>query len=326
MSRGICIYAENTDQTLAPSVIELVTAARKIKDVTGESIQALLVTEKCESLKLQLEAIAVDEIFIVETNRPCMFQDDAMSKVIAGALKRLEPSCVLIPATSTGRSLFARVAVMVCAGLTADCSELSVAKNDTGSFFIRQIKPSVRENEMVSIVTRSGVYPQMLTIRQGVYPPSKESPVRKPKITIFNDIDIPPSSIEILDAIPLSEPPESLTAAEVVVVAGRGSLDPDNFALIQKFASKIGGVIAGTRPLADEGIFPFEKQIGQTGCTIRPAICVSFGVSGAIQHVEGIKDTKLFIAVNIDEYAPIFNVADYGVIGDIKEILPFAVL
>ena len=107
----------------------------------------------------------------------------------------------------------------------------------------------------------------------------------------------------------------------MVVVGGRGAESEENFALLKKFADKLEAAIGGTRPLADTGMIPFEHQIGQTGFTIRPRICISLGVSGAIQHTEGIKDTKLFVAINEDENAPIFNVSDYGIIGDMKEVL-----
>ena len=110
-------------------------------------------------------------------------------------------------------------------------------------------------------------------------------------------------------------------SAEIVIAGGRGVLEDGNFELMEKFAQKLGAAIGGTRPLADSGLIPFDHQIGQTGFTIRPRVCISLGASGAIQHTEGIKDTKLMIAVNIDENAPIFNIADYGLVGDIHEVL-----
>ena len=137
----------------------------------------------------------------------------------------------------------------------------------------------------------------------------------------FDDIKIEKSGVEILEELPAENTTDSILGAEVVVVGGRGVLEDDNFELLEKFAKKVGGAIGGTRPMVDSEMIPFNHQIGQTGLTIRPKICISFGVSGAIQHTEGIKDTNLYVAVNTDENAAIFGVADYGIQADLKEIL-----
>lgn len=319
MMKGICIYAESANQVLDATFHELLAAAHIIKNKTDEPIQVLLAAEKCDLLVKQICNLAVDELYVIETKVTVLFKDDALSKVMASALERFKPSCVLIPATLTGRSLFSRVAVINNAGLTSDCTGLDVATHDDGSFYIKQNKPSFGSSEMVSIVARRR--PQMFTICQGVFSPHKESCSREKKVCYISDIPLPSSSIEIIEETRIIEATESISAAEVVVVAGRGTLEGDNLSMVHKFASKIGGIVAGTRPLSDEGLIPFENQIGQTGCTIKPKICVSFGVSGAIQHVEGLRDVKLFIAVNSDKDAAIFNVADYGVVGDMKEVL-----
>ena len=140
-------------------------------------------------------------------------------------------------------------------------------------------------------------------------------------VTFFDDIKIEKSGVEILEELPAENTTDSILGAEVVVVGGRGVLEDDNFELLEKFAEKVGGAIGGTRPMVDSEMIPFNHQIGQTGLTIRPKICISFGVSGAIQHTEGIKDTNLYVAVNTDENAAIFGVADYGIQADLKEIL-----
>ena len=142
-------------------------------------------------------------------------------------------------------------------------------------------------------------------------------------MTYFDDIALPASKIEVVGAVPAEAETDSILAAEVVVVGGRGAEEPESFALLKAFADKIGAIriSIGTRPLADTGQIPFQNQIGQTGFTIRPKICISLGVSGAIQHTEGIKDTKLMVAINTDENAPIYNIADYGIAADLNEVL-----
>lgn len=236
-------------------------------------------------------------------------------------IQRIDPSSVLIPATPTGRSIFSRVAARLGCGLTADCTELLVDAREDNTFYIKQNKPSFGENVFVTIVTKEGFYPQMMTVRPGVYRPYEAAEDRKAEVIYFDDIALPESKIEVIESVLASNETDSILSAEVVVVGGRGAESEENFALLKAFADKLGAAIGGTRPLADTGFIPFEHQIGQTGFTIRPKICISLGVSGAIQHTEGIKDTKLFVAINLDEGAPIFNVSDYGIIGDMKEVL-----
>lgn len=160
----------------------------------------------------------------------------------------------------------------------------------------------------------------MMTIRRGVYT-AYEGETDAAKVTYLENIEIPASKLEVVEVVPARNDTNSILASETVVVGGRGAEEEEDFALLKAFAEKLDAAIGGTRPLADSGKIPFQNQIGQTGFTIRPRICISIGVSGAIQHTEGIKDTKLFVAINIDENAAIFNVADYGIVGDMKELL-----
>ncbi len=263
----------------------------------------------------------MEEIYAVKAGRDCSQQDDAVSEAISEMLKKIGPSSVLIPATPEGRSIFSRVAMKLGCGLTADCTEVLVGTKEDGSYYIKQNKPSFGENVFVTIITRDGYYPQMMTVRPGVYVPQEEAAGGQAKIEYFEDIKVGDSKIEVIEEAEAENETGSILGAEVVVVGGRGVLEDDNFALLEKFAEKVGGAIGGTRPMVDSEMIPFNHQIGQTGLTIRPKICISFGVSGAIQHTEGIKDTKLFVAVNTDEDAAIFGVADYGITADLKDIL-----
>lgn len=319
MANGICVYAENYNGKIEPVTAELISAAHSIKETTGEPVQVIVAGEKCEALVDQLKQSGADEVYAVKTDRDCAFQDDALSQVVAEMLKKIDPSSVLVPATPMGRSIFSRVAVKLNCGLTADCTELLVAKREDGTYYIKQNKPSFGENVFVTIVTKEGYYPQMMTVRPGVYTPYEGE--GSAEVTYFDDIALPASKVEVVGAVPAEAETDSILAAEVVVVGGRGAEEPESFALLKAFADKIGAAIGGTRPLADTGQIPFQNQIGQTGFTIRPKICISLGVSGAIQHTEGIKDTKLMVAINTDENAPIYNIADYGIAADLNEVL-----
>lgn len=320
MASGICIFAENYNGKLEPASAELVTAARKIQETTKEEISAIVVAKDCESIVEQLNEFGIDKIYAVKTETDLLLRDDTQSQIVADMLKKINPSSVLIPATPVGRSVFSRAAVKLNCGLTADCTELLVGTREDGSYYIRQNKPSFGENVFVTIITKEGYYPQMMTVRPGVYtmPQSCEGHA---EVIYMDEINIQQSGIEVAEILPSEEDTDSILGSDIVVVAGRGAIENDNFELVKEFAEKIGGAIGGTRPVVDEGVIPFVNQIGQTGLTIRPKICISLGVSGAIQHTEGIKDTKLFVAVNTDEDAAIYNVAEYGIKADLREVL-----
>lgn len=318
MASGICVYAENYNGKIEPVTAELISAAHLIKEVTGEKIQVMVAGSDCDTLVDQLKESGADEIYAVRTKRDCLFQDDAQSQMIADMIRTIDPSSVLVPATAMGRSIFSRAAAKLGCGLTADCTELLVGNREDGSFYIKQNKPSFGENVFVTIVTKEGFTPQMMTVRPGVYTPYEGS---GPAEVTYLDIPLPESRIEIVEAAPAAAETDSILSAEIVVVGGRGAEEEESFALLKAFAEKLGAAIGGTRPLADTGQIPFDHQIGQTGFTIRPKICISLGVSGAIQHTEGIKDTKLLVAINTDEHAPIYNIADYGMVADLNEVL-----
>ena len=320
MANGICIFAENYNGKLEPASAELVSAARLIQETTKEQISAVVVAKDCDGIIEELKNIGVEKIYAVKTDHDILFQDDAASQVLADMIRKSEPSSGLIPAPPAGRSTFSRVAMKLNCGLTADCTELLVGTKEDGSYYIKQNKPSYGENVFVTIVTRDGYYPQMMTVRPGVYTIPEKSEGNA-EVVYMDDIQIPESRIEIAEILPQEDSTDSILSAEIVVVGGRGTLEDDNFELVKQFADKIGAAIGGTRPMVDTETIPFDHQIGQTGLTIRPKICISLGVSGAIQHTEGIKDTKLFVAVNTDENAAIFKVADYGMVADLREVL-----
>lgn len=320
MAQGICVFAENYNGKLEPAAAELISAAQLIRETTGEDISAVVVAKECEAIVDELKHLGVSKIYVVKTEKDLLLQDDAGSQVLADMLKVIEPSSVLIPATPVGRSLFSRVAMKLECGLTADCTELLVGTREDGSYYIKQNKPSFGENVFVTIVTKEGCYPQMMTVRPGVYmaPETSESCA---EVIYMTNIEVPVSQIEVLEVLPSEDETDSILSAEVVVVGGRGAVENGNFELVKQFADKIGAAIGGTRPMVDSELIPFDHQIGQTGYTIRPRICISLGVSGAIQHTEGLKDTKLFVAINTDENAAIYNVADYGMAADLREVL-----
>lgn len=312
---GICVYAEQFHNVVEPCAAELVTAAQELAKKNGQPVTLLVFGSDADALAAQL---AFDNVRVVVVKTPVSaFQDDALSAVAADALRRLQPEIVILPATRTARALFSRVAVKLGVGLTADCSELDV--DEQGEFIQR--KSAFGANAMCVCVEKDS--PKLVTVLVGgIRKPAELSPGR-PQTTVMSGIPAA-SGIQVMAVEEGSQ--ESIVSADIVISVGRGALEGDNLALARQFAHKIGGVVGGTRPLVDEGRLPFECQIGQTGCTVHPRICLYFGVSGAIQHTEGVRDAKLTIAVNKDPEAAIFSHVDYGVVGDMGELLEQLVL
>lgn len=239
MANGICVYAESYNGKLEVAAAELVSAAKGLAKTTKEKIQAIVVDKNVEEIAAQLDKLGVDEIYGVKADHDVILQDDVLSETVAEMLRRIEPSAVLVPATPEGRSVFSRVAIKLHCGMTADCTEVLVGTKEDGSYYIKQNKPSFGENVFVTIVTKEGVYPQMMTIRPGVYTPEEEGTGGNAKITYFDDIRLSESAIEVLEELPAENETDSILGAEVVVVGGRGVLEEDNFELLEKFAKKL---------------------------------------------------------------------------------------
>jgi len=306
---GICVYAEQFGGTVESCTAELITAAREYGDKSGSSVTVLVLGEDPSALAKQLTYPGIN-VAAVKTSLSA-FQDDALSVAVTEALTQLKPSSVLIPASRTARSLFSRVAVQMDVGLTADCSELYL--DEKGEF--TQRKSAFGANAMCVCVEIGE--PKLATIQLGVYPPC-EACGEIPAVQQLTVSDIA-SKVEVLEVVESAE--ESITGAELIISLGRGALEGENLSLAKEFAKQTGGMIGGTRPLVDDGTIPFERQIGQTGCTVHPKVCLYFGVSGAIQHTEGVRDAKLTIAVNSDPDAAVFGYADYGVAADMGPVL-----
>lgn len=322
MASGICVFAEHWNQELSPAFFELITAAWELKEKTQEPIQVLLAAAQPETLMTQMKGLPIDAIYAVKLPREICFQEERLARAYSEMLKEISPSVLLVPASDQGRSIFPRVAYRLGAGMTADCTELEIRKREDGSHGLRQIKPSFEANVKVCIECKTGIYPQIATLREGVCEAWQLDGKERDIPVIWMDGSLEEEVlVELLEVLPPAAEAGSLQAADVVVVGGRGALEKDNFQLLRKLAGQLGAAVGGTRPVMDMGEVPFENQIGQTGCTIRPKICLSFGVSGAVQHTEGIKNTALYIAVNTAEDAPIFQVADYAVNADMRPIL-----
>ena len=273
MASGICVFAEHWNQELSPAFFELITAAWELKEKTQEPIQVLLAAAQPETLMTQMKGLPIDAIYAVKLPREICFQEERLARVYSEMLKEISPSVLLVPASDQGRSIFPRVAYRLGAGMTADCTELEIRKREDGSHGLRQIKPSFEANVKVCIECKTGIYPQIATLREGVCEAWQLDGKERDIPVIWMDGSLEEEVlVELLEVLPPAAEAGSLQAADVVVVGGRGALEKDNFQLLRKLAGQLGAAVGGTRPVMDMGEVPFENQIGQTGCTIRPKI------------------------------------------------------
>ena len=330
MASGICVYAENYNGKIEPVTAELISAAHLIKEVTGEKIQAMVAGSDCDTLVDQLMESGVDEIYAVRTKRDGLFQDDAQSQMIADMIRKIDPSSVLVPATVMGRSIFSRAAAKLGCGLTADCTQL-----DIGDFPLTPM-PGKEQKHNQLLMTRPAFggntiatiacpefRPQMATVRPGVMQKLPREAGRRAEVEEFNPGFVPNDKyVEIMDVVKAVSNVADIMDAKILVSGGRGVGSPENFKILDDLAEAIGGTVSCSRAVVDAGWKPKDLQVGQTGKTVRPHVYFAIGISGAIQHVAGMEESDIIIAINKDESAPIFDVADYGVVGDLNKIVP----
>lgn len=312
---AIGIYAEILDNKVSNSIGSMVEFGLKVKEASGAELVMFAVGEDMKEKEACLKAAGVDRLVLMEIPGISPVQTDLLSNAVCEILDKVEMSTILVPASHTARSMFARVAMKRNIGMTADCTDLDTEIID-GKPVVHQIKPSFGAQIMVTCDVEGDS--EIITMRTDdqVLPDLSGDPAVE-----YVEFSGGESAVKVM-GFEKNEEVNSLHSAEVVVCAGRGAMDEERFEMVNKYAEKIGAVVAGSRPMADNGWIPFSNQVGQSGTVIRPKVVLTFGVSGAIQFTEGIKGNPLIIAVNSDEHAPIFGFADYAVIADMGEVLP----
>ncbi len=314
---GICVVVEHRFGKLVPIVPEIIGAARELKTQKGRPVSALLVGSGVASLIEELFEYGVEEIWIVDKPGISEFAEDVLAELMAEVLKKAKPEIVLGGGTVMGRSLLPRIAAKLKTGLTADCTELSI---DPETGLLRQTRPAFGGNIMATILCESA-RPQMATVRHKVMKPALKMPGFRGKVVEY-DIPVPPSSFEIGEFVEEEAHGVDLTEADFIVSGGRGLGDPKNFSYIEALAKTLGGAVGASRAAVDAGWIPYSHQVGQTGKTVNPKIYIACGISGAIQHQVGMKSSDLIIAINKDPSAPIFSIAQYGIVGDLFQVIP----
>ena len=300
--------------------LELLGQGRKLADGLKQQLCAIVIGKDTKEAVLASTEYGADKIYVVEGDEYEDYSADAYGNVFQKLCEKYDPNTILVGATVNGRDLGSKIAVTLRTGLTADCTALSVDE-ETGNVVWE--RPAFGGNLYAQILC-SETRPQMGTCRPGAFKKPEKTHNNKPVI-INETIKTPAEKIrtQVIDFIKACEDNDiRLDEAEVIVSGGRAMKSADNFSVLKDLADVLGGTIGCSRAVVDAGWLPQSKQVGQTGSTVSPKIYFACGISGAVQHVAGMSESKTIIAINKDETAPIFEVADYCIIGDLFEVVP----
>jgi len=314
--RGILVFIEQREGELQNVGLELLGEARKIAGKIGVEVSALLIGHKVEKLSSTLFEYGADNVYLVDDKSYNYYVTDLYAHVFTEAIKQLKPEIVLIGATSIGRDLAPRVSARLHTGLTADCTSLDV---DVEKKLLLQTRPAFGGNVMATIICPN-YRPQMSTVRPGVM----EKKYEKGRTGKVVELNIPKieSKLKVLNVVKEAKKSVSLTEAKIIVAGGRGVGSKEGFKLIEDLAKALGGEVGASRAAVEAGYITKDHQVGQTGQTVKPELYIACGISGAIQHLAGMQSSRTIIAINKDPNAPIFKVCDYGIVGEIKEVIP----
>ena len=328
--RGVYVFAQQVDNELSGIAFELLGKAKDLAKDLDTDVTAVLVGSDVKGLVDDLAKYGADKVIVVDDPELKEYRTEPYTHALASVINEYKPEIMLVGATAIGRDLGPRVSARVQTGLTADCTVLEI-----GDFPINPIpgreqkhnqllmtRPAFGGNTIATIACPDH-RPQMATVRAGVM--QKAEPKAGAKAEVINfDAKLEKNSkyVEIQEVIKSVTETVDIMDAKILVSGGRGVGSAENFKLLEDLAEALGGEVACSRAVTDNGWLPVDRQVGQTGKTVRPQVYFAIGISGAIQHVAGMEESDLIIAINKDEDAPIFDVADYGIVGDLNKIVP----
>ncbi len=315
--QGVAVYVDHVDGRVHPVTLELIGKARELAAKADQPVYALFIGENVAGSARELLHYGVDRVFVYDAPALARFRIEPYANVFEDFVKAERPAAILVGATPVGRQLAPRVAARLHTGLTADCTVLDMLENTD----LIQIRPAFGGNIMAQIVTPNH-RPQMATVRYKVMDAPTRSEAPSGEIT---ERSVTPAMLEsgvtVLGVTP-KEPEQFIEGVDVLVAAGRGVKKSEDLAMLEELAELLGGQLACTRPLAENGWVEAKRQVGLSGRTVRPRLIITCGVSGAVQFVAGMQGADLIVAINQDEKAPIFKTAHYGLVGDLYEIVP----
>jgi electron transfer flavoprotein alpha subunit len=319
MAKNTFVVCEQRGGVLANVSLELLGAATQLAKTTGDKVCAIIAGYKISKLAQTLVEYGADEVFVADDANLKDYLTEPYAQAVAQIVKGQEPNIILFGATSIGRDLAPRLSARLRTGLTADCTKLEA--DDKGSLFAT--RPAFGGNLFATIICPDHK-PQMATVRPGVMKKNDFVKGRKGEIVECKiDFDKSKFAVKLVEEVCEEKTTEKIEDAKFLVSCGRGVGTEANLKNIAEFAKKIGATVSTSRALVDAGMMPSEKQVGQTGKTVRPDVYLALGISGAVQHLAGMEESEFIVAINKDKGASIFNVAHLGVVGDATKILPY---
>ncbi|WP_291236681.1 electron transfer flavoprotein subunit alpha/FixB family protein [Frisingicoccus sp.] len=317
--KNLWVYIETEENIAKPVGYELLAPARELANKMEQKLVAVVIGGNVENIANEAIAYGADEVLLVEGDEYYNYSTDAYGYALETLVHKYKPSIILLGATHNGRDLGPRVACNLNTGLSADCTIMDYDKENSNVIWTR---PTYGGDLMAAILC-SGHRPQMGTVRQGIFKKAKKNRDRT-GVIIREDIHIAKEDIRLKLIERVKEVAErvELEEAEIIVAAGRGIGSPEGYKIIEDFAKELNGVPAASRAIVDAGWVPYAYQVGQTGKIVSPKLYIACGISGAMQHTMGMSGSDCIVAINKDPDAPIFDVADYGIVGDLFEVIP----
>ncbi|MFC2012822.1 FAD-binding protein [Chloroflexota bacterium] len=316
--QGIWVFAEQRDGRIKGVTYELLSKGRELADTLGTELSAVCFGRDVSEIE-RLAAYGADKVYLVDTPDADGFAEDLYARKLVELIGQYQPEILIAGATPLGRSFIPRVAALLKTGLTADCTDLEI---DTEKRLLLQTRPTFGGNLMATIICQAR-RPQMSTVRPRVFKKNEPDKAGKGRI-IAVDFDKAgvTSKTKLLDFVKELTDTVKLEDADIIVSGGRGLGQPENFGVIEELAKAMGAAVGSSRPPVDDGWIPYSHQVGQTGKTVCPKLYIACGVSGAVQHLAGMQTADIIVAINDDPHAPIFEVATYGIVGDLFKVVP----
>ena len=328
--KGVYVFAQQVDNEVSSIALELIGKGKDLAKDLNTTVTAVLVGSNVMGLTEILGEYGADRVIVVDDPELKEYRTEPYTHALASVIEKYKPDVFLIGATAIGRDLGPRVCARIHTGLTADCTQLDIGDfplvptpgKEQKHNQLLMTRPAFGGNTIATIACPE-FRPQMATVRPGVMQKLPREAGRKAEIEEFNPGFVPNEKyVEIMEVVKAVSNVADIMDAKILVSGGRGVGSPENFKILDELAEAIGGTVSCSRAVVDAGWKPKDLQVGQTGKTVRPHVYFAIGISGAIQHVAGMEESDIIIAINKDESAPIFDVADYGVVGDLNKIVP----
>lgn len=320
--KGVYVFAQQVDGELSGIALELLGKAKDLAKDLNVDVTAMLLGSGIKGLADTLAEYGADKVIVVDDPELKDYRTEPYAHALASIINEYKPEIVLVGATAIGRDLGPRVSARVATGLTADCTVLEIGEFQGKPNQLLMTRPAFGGNTIATIACPDN-RPQMATVRAGVMQKIEPIAGAKAEVIEYNPGFTPDNKyVEILNIVKEVTDTVDIMEAKILVSGGRGVGSKENFSILEDLAKVLGATVSCSRAVVDSGWLPKDLQVGQTGKTVRPQVYFAIGISGAIQHTAGMEESDIIIAINKDENAPIFDVADYGIVGDLNKIVP----